>query len=85
MNKKSDSYHLIIDHQNIEKLKKMVDEVSNEINSLIDVIYTLEGENPPALEFTEMLWDPQSKLAIVVRTLKYKAEPFGEEINDNGK
>lgn len=60
MSQKASSFHFIIDQQDIEKLKKMVDEVSNDLNSWIDVTYPPESDEPvkessPFLEFVEML------------------------------
>ncbi len=72
MNKKDEMYHFIIDQQDIEKLKKMVDDVYNDLISWIDVTFTQEG-----LEFAEMLWGKDISRAVIARSLKYGAEPLG--------
>jgi hypothetical protein len=68
----------VIDQQNIEMLQKMVDDVGKDINTWIDVT-CIPGsdrpgeENPPTLEFTEMLWNPDGSRAIITRSVKYEA------------
>jgi hypothetical protein len=66
--------HFVIDQQNIEKLQKMVDDVGKDLNTWIDITCMQEGENPPVLEFAEMLWNPTKKLAVVARSMKYEAQ-----------
>lgn len=70
----SEKYHFVIDQQNVGMLKKMVDDVGTDLFSLIDVTITPQGENPPVLEFDEMLWDPTKNRATVARSVKYEAE-----------
>jgi hypothetical protein len=67
-------YHFVIDQQNVEELKKIVAEVGKNSSSIIDVTITSKGENPPVLEFDELLWDTTKNRAIVARSVKYEAE-----------
>jgi hypothetical protein len=76
MNIPAKQYHFIIDQQNIEKLQKMIDDVSKDLNTWIDVTFIQEGENPPIVEFAEMLWEPTTTQAFIARYVKYKAEPL---------
>lgn len=72
----SEIYHFVIDQLNIEELQKMVDDVGKDLNTWIDVTFNPEGENPPVVEFAEMLWDPTKSRAGIVRTANYEAQPF---------
>jgi hypothetical protein len=70
----SEKYHFVIDQQNVEKLRKMVDDVGTDPYSLIDVTISPEGKYPPVMEVAEMSWDPTKNRAIVARSVKYEAE-----------
>ena len=70
----SESYHFVIDQQNIEKLQKMVDDVGKDLNTWIDVTFIQEGENPPVMEYAEMLWDQTKNRAVIARIAKFEAQ-----------
>ena len=66
--------HFIIDQQNVEKSQKMIDDVGKDLNTWIDVTFKPEGENPPVVEFAEMLWNPTKNRVVIASYVKYEAQ-----------
>jgi hypothetical protein len=74
-------YHYVFDHENVDVLQKMVNEVANDPNKWMDVVfkpmsYQLEEENTPVIEIAEMLWDKDIHQTLVLMDLKLKAIPL---------
>ena len=72
-------YHYIFDHENVDVLQKMVNEVASDPNKWIDKVYKPSNymgpeENTPIIEIAEMVWDPTTKLAIIARSVKFEVE-----------
>jgi hypothetical protein len=54
-------YHYVFDYQNIDELRKMVNEVASDPNVWTDMIYKPRSdqpgeENTPVIELAVMLW-----------------------------
>jgi hypothetical protein len=79
MSEKARLYHIVFDQQNIERLRKMVNQVAHDPNGWIDVTCRPGSdepgkESPPTLEFAEMLWDEAISRAVIARSVKYEAQ-----------
>jgi exonuclease I len=74
-------FHYVFDHENVDVLQKMVNEVASDPNKWMDVVfkprsYQLEEENTPVIEIAEMKWENDIRQTVVVRDLKLKAIPL---------
>lgn len=81
MNEEPKMYHYVFDHENVDVLQKMVNEVASDPNKWMDMVYKPSNymgpeENTPVIEIAEMHWDKDIRQTVVLRDLKLKAIPL---------